>query len=143
MSRRELIDTGTDKRFVRRDAKGPFKAIGRCSQIPVAGRAQSGENQGEGRTRRPRRPASADKARMKIATFNVNGINSRLPVLLRWLSESRPDIACLQELKAPQGRFPEAAIRAAGYGAIYRGQKAWNGVAILARGAVPRRCNVA
>jgi exodeoxyribonuclease-3 len=80
---------------------------------------------------------------MKIATFNVNGINSRLPVLLRWLSESQPDIACLQELKAPQERFPEAAIREAGYGAIWHGQKAWNGVAILARGANPtvaQRC---
>jgi exodeoxyribonuclease-3 len=63
--------------------------------------------------------------------------------LLRWLSESQPDIACLQELKAPQERFPEAAIREAGYGAIWHGQKAWNGVAILARGADPtvaQRC---
>ena len=74
---------------------------------------------------------------MKIATFNVNGVNGRLPVLLRWLSESQPDIACLQELKAPQERFPEAAIRDAGYGAIWHGQKAWNGVAILARGRQP------
>ena len=74
---------------------------------------------------------------MRIATFNVNGINGRLPVLLRWLAEAGPDVVCLQELKAPQDRFPLAAIRAAGYGAIWHGQKSWNGVAILARGADP------
>jgi exodeoxyribonuclease-3 len=74
---------------------------------------------------------------MKIATFNINGINGRLPVVLRWLSEAQPDIVCLQELKAPQERFPEAAIREAGYGAVWHGQKAWNGVAILARGTQP------
>jgi len=74
---------------------------------------------------------------MKIATFNVNGVNGRLPVLLRWLEEYKPDVACLQELKAPQEKFPEAAIRQAGYGAIWHGQKSWNGVAILARGLDP------
>ncbi len=74
---------------------------------------------------------------MKIATFNVNGVNGRLPVLLRWLAESKPDVACLQELKAPQEKFPEAAIREAGYGVIWHGQKSWNGVAILARGMDP------
>lgn len=74
---------------------------------------------------------------MKIATFNVNGINGRLPVLLRWLADAQPDVVCLQELKAPQERFPKAAILKAGYGAIWHGQKAWNGVAILARGADP------
>jgi len=74
---------------------------------------------------------------LKIATFNVNGLNGRLPVLLRWLAESKPDVVCLQELKAPQEKFPEAAIRQAGYGAIWHGQKSWNGVAILARGADP------
>lgn len=74
---------------------------------------------------------------MKIATFNVNGINGRLDVLLRWLEQSQPDVACLQELKAPDGKFPAAAIRKAGYGAIWHGQKAWNGVAILARGCDP------
>jgi exodeoxyribonuclease III len=80
---------------------------------------------------------------MKIATFNVNGVNGRLPVLLRWLGETNPDVACLQELKAPHEKFPEAAIRQAGYGAIWHGQKSWNGVAILARGQDPlekRRC---
>ncbi len=74
---------------------------------------------------------------MRIATFNVNGISARLPVLLRWLAEFKPDVACLQELKAPQEKFPEAAIRQAGYGAIWHGQKSWNGVAILARGGDP------
>ena len=74
---------------------------------------------------------------MKLATFNVNGVNGRLPVLLRWLEEAAPDIVCLQELKAPQDKFPEGAIRDAGYGAIWHGQKSWNGVAILARGADP------
>ena len=74
---------------------------------------------------------------MKIATYNVNGVNGRLPALLRWLAESKPEVACLQELKAPQEKFPEAAIREAGYGAIWHGQKSWNGVAILARGAEP------
>ena len=76
---------------------------------------------------------------MKIATFNVNGVNARLPVLLRWLAKSRPDVACLQELKAPQERFPRDAIREAGYRAIWHGQKAWNGVAILARTTSRRR----
>jgi exodeoxyribonuclease III len=74
---------------------------------------------------------------MKIATFNVNGVNGRLAVLLRWLSQARPDVVCLQELKAPQEKFPAAAIRDAGYGAIWLGQKSWNGVAILARGTTP------
>src|SRR3982075_3697454 len=74
---------------------------------------------------------------MKIATYNVNGINGRLPVLLDWLREARPDVVCLQELKAPQEKFPSDAIRDAGYGAIWLGQKSWNGVAILARGEPP------
>jgi exodeoxyribonuclease III len=74
---------------------------------------------------------------VKIATYNVNGVNGRLPVLLRWLQEARPDVACLQELKAPDEKFPKDAIAAAGYGAIWHGQKSWNGVAILARGCEP------
>ncbi|HEY9176405.1 MAG TPA: exodeoxyribonuclease III [Flavipsychrobacter sp.] len=73
---------------------------------------------------------------MKIATYNVNGVNGRLPVLLRWLQESKPDIVCLQELKAPDEKFPLKAINDAGYNAIWHGQKSWNGVAILSRGAV-------
>ena len=74
---------------------------------------------------------------MKIATYNVNGVNGRLPVLLRWLEQAQPDIVCLQELKAPDEKFPQAAIRDAGYRAIWHGQKSWNGVAILSRGAQP------
>jgi exodeoxyribonuclease-3 len=70
---------------------------------------------------------------MRIATYNVNGINGHLPVLLRWLQETTPDVACLQELKAPQEKFPEHALREAGYYAIWHGQKSWNGVAILSR----------
>lgn len=71
---------------------------------------------------------------MRIATYNVNGINGRLPVLLRWLGETQPDIVCLQELKAPQENFPEQSIKDAGYNVIWHGQKSWNGVAILTRG---------
>lgn len=70
---------------------------------------------------------------MKISTYNVNGVNGRLPVLLRWLNESQPDVACLQELKAPNEKFPEEAISEAGYSAVWHGQKSWNGVAILAK----------
>jgi exodeoxyribonuclease-3 len=74
---------------------------------------------------------------MKIATYNVNSVNARLPVLLRWLAEAAPDIVCLQELKAPQEKFPETAIKDAGYQAIWHGQKSYNGVAILTRGEQP------
>ena len=70
---------------------------------------------------------------MRVATFNVNGIGARIGALLQWLEETQPDVACLQELKAPQEKFPEAAIREAGYYPIWHGQKSWNGVAILAR----------
>lgn len=70
---------------------------------------------------------------MKIATYNVNGVNGRLNVLLHWIEEATPDIVCLQELKAPQDNFPLKAINDAGYNAIWHGQKQWNGVAILAR----------
>jgi len=74
---------------------------------------------------------------MRIATFNVNGISSRLPALLHWLTRTSPDVVCLQELKAADGAFPIGAIRQAGYGAIWHGQASWNGVAILARAAEP------
>lgn len=70
---------------------------------------------------------------MKIATYNINGMNARLPVLLKWLRESKPDIACLQELKMPQENFPVDVIKDAGYHVIWRGQKSWNGVAILSK----------
>lgn len=74
---------------------------------------------------------------LKVATFNINGVRSRLPILLQWLQHEAPDVVCLQELKAPDNAFPIAAIRDAGYGAIWQGQSAWNGVAILARGMDP------
>src|ERR671928_97963 len=75
---------------------------------------------------------------MKLATFNINNINKRLPNLLAWLRAAKPDVVCLQELKSTDAAFPIAAIRRAGYQAIWRGQKSWNGVAILARGAQPQ-----
>ena len=74
---------------------------------------------------------------MKVATFNINNINRRLPNLLRWLQRARPDIVALQELKSTDDDFPRAAIEEAGYGAVWRGQKTWNGVAILARKSDP------
>jgi exodeoxyribonuclease-3 len=74
---------------------------------------------------------------MKIATFNINNINKRLDKLLQWLDESKPDVVCLQETKTTDRTFPQAAIRAAGYGAAWTGQHSWNGVAILARGDDP------
>jgi exodeoxyribonuclease-3 len=74
---------------------------------------------------------------MKIATFNINNINRRLPNLLRWLRAAKPDIVCLQELKSTDDDFPLNAIEKAGYGAVWRGQKTWNGVAIMARGREP------
>src|SRR5687768_9595381 len=74
---------------------------------------------------------------MKIATFNVNGIRARIGNLLEWLDREQPDVVCLQELKAPDDAFPAMAIKAAGYEAIWHGQKGWNGVALLARGVAP------
>jgi exodeoxyribonuclease-3 len=74
---------------------------------------------------------------MRIATFNINNVNKRLANLLDWLATAQPDVVCLQELKAEDRAFPMSAIEAAGYGAVWHGQHAWNGVAILARGATP------
>lgn len=74
---------------------------------------------------------------MKIATYNVNGINGRLDILLRWLKEDSPDVACLQELKTDDARFPRKEAERAGYGAVWHGQRSWNGVAILAKGKTP------
>jgi exodeoxyribonuclease-3 len=70
---------------------------------------------------------------MKIATFNINNVRRRLPNLLNWLAEANPDVVCLQELKATDAEFPVEAIKEAGYEAIWRGQKTWNGVAILSK----------
>ena len=75
--------------------------------------------------------------RLKIATFNINGIRARLPNLLEWLEREQPDVVCLQELKAQDADFPIDDIRGAGSGAIWHGQKSWNGVAILARDSEP------
>src|SRR3954462_14107239 len=75
---------------------------------------------------------------MKIATYNVNGVNGRLPRLLEWLAETRPDIVCLQEIKTSDERFPAPAIEKAGSGAIWHGQRSHHGVAILARGETPK-----
>jgi len=74
---------------------------------------------------------------MKIATFNINSVKRRLPNLLEWLQAAKPDVVCLQELKAPEEKFPAARIEKAGYGAIWHGQARWNGVAILAKGCEP------
>ncbi|MBL6854324.1 MAG: exodeoxyribonuclease III [Alphaproteobacteria bacterium] len=74
---------------------------------------------------------------MKIATYNVNGINGRLPVLLAWLRDAAPDVVCLQELKTTDDKFPASALRKLGYEAIWHGERSWNGVAILARGVKP------
>lgn len=82
---------------------------------------------------RPARKAE----RLRIATYNLNGIASRLPNLLDWLADTAPDVVCLQELKTTDDKVPREAIEKVGYGAIWRGQKSWNGVAILARGTQP------
>ena len=74
---------------------------------------------------------------MKIATFNINDINKRLSNLLEWLEAAKPDVVCLQELKAADDDFPKVAIENAGYGAVWSGEKSWNGVAILARDSEP------
>lgn len=83
-----------------------------------------------------KRSGQHPKQKLKIATYNVNGINGRLPVLLRWLAEAQPDVVCLQELKADSARFPEQAIKEAGYQAIWKGEKSWNGVAILSKSEI-------
>ena len=74
---------------------------------------------------------------MRIATYNINGVKARLPRLLEWLEETKPDIACLQEVKSQDEGFPAAEFERIGYGAIWHGQKSFNGVAILAREAQP------
>jgi exodeoxyribonuclease-3 len=74
---------------------------------------------------------------LKIATFNINNINKRLDNLLKWLAKAKPDVVCLQELKSEQTAFPERALQALGYSAVWQGEKSWNGVAILARGCEP------
>jgi len=93
------------------------------------------------KTTRKAEPAAAPRQRtaraIKLATFNVNGIRSRLPHVLQWLEREAPDVACLQELKSADHGFPKAEFERAGYGALWKGQSSWNGVAILARGSEP------
>jgi exodeoxyribonuclease-3 len=87
---------------------------------------------------KPRARATKEKrAPLKIATFNVNGLRSRLSSLLEWLAKEQPDVVCLQELKTADAAFPIQELNAAGYGALWHGQVSWNGVAILAKGAAP------
>src|SRR5215469_3812991 len=114
----------------------------KSSRFQPAGRRSSRKRRTRAPGSSPARQRAPDRrsqrsAVMRIVTYNVNGITARLPNLLRWLDESAPDVVCLQELKSPQEKFPELAIRAAGYGVIWHGQKSWNGVAILARGREP------
>jgi exodeoxyribonuclease-3 len=86
---------------------------------------------------RSKRAAAKPAGTLKIASFNINNVNRRLPNLLAWLKTAQPDVVCLQELKAEHASFPEQALADAGYGAVWRGQKTWNGVAILAKGVTP------
>lgn len=88
------------------------------------------------RDQAPRQSVARAK-QVRIATFNINNVNNRLANLLDWLVSSQPDAVCLQELKCEDRAFPIAQIEAAGYGAVWQGQRSWNGVAILARGATP------
>src|SRR4030095_16895935 len=83
------------------------------------------------------RSCARQVAGMKITTFNINNISKRLPNLTAWLRAAKPDVVCLQELKSADAAFPAGALRRAGYLAAFRGQKSWNGVAILARGMQP------
>src|SRR5215204_859067 len=129
--------------------ESPHERIGAClyHALPAsATRAETGRTSedaviGAALDRRGRRQREASSvygsSGVKIATFNGNGVNGRLPVLLRWLEQSAPDVVCLQELKASDEKFPADAIRKAGYGAIWHGQKSWNGVAILTRDVEP------
>jgi exodeoxyribonuclease III len=89
------------------------------------------------KSRAPRATRPRDAPPLRIATFNINNINRRLGNLLAWLARAAPDVVCLQELKAETGAFPATALEGAGYRAVWRGQRSWNGVAILARGAAP------
>ena len=85
-------------------------------------------------------PASTDfrsDVDVRVATFNVNGVNGRLPRLLDWLAETRPDVVCLQELKTDDAKFPHKALGQSGYRAVWHGQRAFHGVAILANGSMP------
>ena len=108
-----------------------------CLSLPVS-RNHAGDGGSRTRARRPMmRTAMRRKRPLKIATFNVNGVKGRLPRLLEWLAETKPDVACLQEIKTGDATFPASAIEDAGYHAIWHGQRSHHGVAILARGVTP------
>src|SRR5690606_3694728 len=119
-----------------RDRRGPARsdACPHRSSAPVISMSRAPVSDGASPVRVRCRCGSSMAKRLKIATFNVNGIRSRLPHLLAWLEKEKPDIACLQELKAVDAAFPIDAVHAAGYGALWQGQTSWNGVAVLARG---------
>src|SRR5690606_37465267 len=116
----------------KREEEGPQRGLGRAHRL--------GHREQAGRRRQEEKaiaPGMVARRKLRIATFNVNGIRPRLPHLLQWLAKEKPDIACLQELKATDGQFPAAEIEAAGYGALWVGQPSWNGVAVLTRDAEP------
>ncbi|MBO8044163.1 endonuclease/exonuclease/phosphatase family protein, partial [Pseudomonas aeruginosa] len=95
-------------------------------------------NRSKSSPRRPKNLSSTPRRKtLRIATFNVNGIGTRLPQLLDWLHRESPDVVALQELKATDAAFPAAALEQAGYGALWQGEARWNGVALLARGTMP------
>ncbi len=108
--------------------------------MEISGRALNFAKARFGRTDRARKRSHQTRRRtdLKIATYNVNGVNGRLPRLLEWLGETSPDVVCLQELKTDDSKFPVGAIKDAGYGAIWHGQRSFHGVAILAKGEVPK-----
>ena len=143
-----LIVQGTRDAFGTRD-EVPGYGLSDQIEVLVAGGRRPRPEAAQGHLRLHHRPAPEDHGRggrrlrrrasrpdpVKLATFNVNDINRRLPNLLAWLAAAKPDIVCLQELKATDRQFPRAALAEAGYGAVWKGQTSWNGVAILARGA--------
>ncbi len=134
MSKRELIDTGTDKRYVRRDESGKFK-----QSVDVGRSCRRTGNRRRNTMPSParRQGAIARTSSVKIATYNVNGVNGRLEVLLRWLGGGVPRRRLPSELKAPDPKFPRQAHRGCGYGAIWHGQKVGTAWAILARDREP------
>jgi len=115
---------------------GAQRALRGGSRVSVVDRTDVGERSIARPSFFDPRPSPAAPP-LKIATWNINGVNRRLPLLLEWLSEAAPDVVALQELKAADAEFPRAALEDAGYGAVWSGQRTWNGVALLARGTEP------
>ena len=129
----------TDKCGAPVGGRGRVAAPVACTSAPKPTRRNTPARSARRRSRRDLRAVLDSRAcaSMKIATFNINNIVRRLPNLLDWLRGAEPDVVCLQELKTTDGSFPQAALADAGYGAVWRGQRSWNGVAILARGRKP------